>query len=77
MKSSSFFVLIFGMLMFVTSAFGSETEAEQESGVDSGPSSADWLEFIRQQNRFNKRAQPSDPRNLFAAIYGNYASNMG
>ena len=75
--------ILMAMLLLISSAVcldqeeSDEAELAAAANVAEVPSRADWLAYIRQQNRYNKRAKPNDPRNLFAAIYDNYGSNMG
>ena len=74
-------VVALSVLMFATVNAETNEDARELSEAAAGaaaPSTADWLAYIRQQNRYHKRGRdPADPRNLFAAIYGNYASNIG
>lgn len=91
MKSSNLVVflgvVLAVLLALVSSAVASDeardlsAAAAAEADAAALPINNDWLAYVRQHNRFNKRGggnfPPSDPRNLFAAIYGNYASNIG
>lgn len=85
---SAVFLVVF--LWFTSSSYGLELNNGHQAAANDeaaaaadlaaldAPNKNDWLAYIRQQNRFGlMKRGATDPRNLFSAIYDNYASNVG
>jgi len=80
------YYLFAGLVIASTAVLPSGSEASN-ANVNPGKRSADnakaadpeeWLNYIREDRFMHKRGGgPSDPRSLFANIYGNYENNLG
>merc|ERR1712141_431692 len=66
----AFLVLLMAFMALTTTMAMSLGNAGEDSGGAPAEEDLEWLQYLNQPNRFEKR-QP-DPRSLFSSVYANY-----